>query len=389
MKSWAEISREALAKNFRALQAVAGSDVETLAVVKANGYGHGATLCAPALVAAGAGWLGVTDVAEGIAVRESLEGAKASGFEARILVMCGIEPGDAAALVEHRLTPMVWTIAHVEAMEQAAREAEQRVAVHLEIDTGMSRQGVAAEDVLAVAKRIAASAWVRCEGVASHLACAEVAGAAKTVEAQHRFAWALGQVAEAEILPEYVHLGNTSAVDEGSTMSWIRDLAVRSGAVAMVRSGLAPYGYCLPLEGAEPRVPRLQPNLQPVMTWKARVTDVRSLAAGAAVGYGATFVAEDAMRLALLPVGYADGFRREASSGVGNGWVMVNGRRAPVVGRVSMNLTMVDVTAIAGVDVGTEVVLLGAGVSAEDHARWANTIAYEILCGIRATLVPR
>jgi alanine racemase len=106
--------------------------------------------------------------------------------------------------------------------------------------------------------------------------------------------------------------------------------------------------------------------------------------AGETVGYGATFVAERAMRLALLPVGYADGFRREASSGIGDGWVMIAGQRAPVVGRVSMNLTVVDVTAISDVSVGTEVVLLGEGVSAEDHARWCGTIPYEILCGIRA-----
>ncbi|MEO7029791.1 MAG: alanine racemase C-terminal domain-containing protein, partial [Acidobacteriaceae bacterium] len=123
------------------------------------------------------------------------------------------------------------------------------------------------------------------------------------------------------------------------------------------------------------------------LTWKTRVLGVREIEAGVSVGYGATFVAERKMRLALLPVGYSDGFRRAASSGVGNGWVLLHGKRAAVVGRVSMNLTVVDVSGIEGVEEGAEVVLLGEGVSADDHARWAETISYEILCGIRAPRV--
>ena len=118
--------------------------------------------------------------------------------------------------------------------------------------------------------------------------------------------------------------------------------------------------------------------------WKTPIIGVREVAAGATVGYGATFVAAQPMRLALLPVGYADGFRRAASSGIGDGWVMIAGQRAPVVGRVSMNLTVVDVSGIEDVHEGMEAVLLGEGVTAEDHARWSGTIAYDILCGIRA-----
>jgi len=133
----------------------------------------------------------------------------------------------------------------------------------------------------------------------------------------------------------------------------------------------------------------LAPKLSPVLCWKTRVIGVREVAAGATVGYGATFVAAQPMRLALLPVGYADGFRRAASSGIGNGWVMIAGRRAPVVGRVSMNLTVVDISGIEDVHEGMDVVLLGEGVTAEDHARWSGTIAYDILCGIRANFEAR
>jgi alanine racemase len=165
------------------------------------------------------------------------------------------------------------------------------------------------------------------------------------------------------------------------------ELAKSVGARAMVRSGLALYGYCLPIEGADAEAmrPRVRRELRPVMQWKTRVLAVRELAAGETVGYGATFTAPGQMRVALLPVGYADGLWRELSGSNERpgGWVMVGGRRAEIVGRVSMNLTTVDVSGTAGVAAGDEVVLLGDGVTAEDHARIAGTIAYEILCGVR------
>jgi alanine racemase len=374
VKSWMEISGARLVENLRAVQAVVGTEVETLAVVKANGYGHDAAMVARVLVDAGLGWLGVSDVEEGVGVRAACP-------EVRILVMCGMELGDAAAMVAGGLTPVVWTVEHVAAMEAAAESAGERVAVHLEIDTGMARQGVMVGQALAlVLERLAGSRWVRCEGVMSHLSSAEVSGSVVTAEQRKRFELGLKLVAAAGIFPELVHLGNTSAVDEGSTLEWVLEKAEEVGARAMVRTGFAVYGHALPVEGG---VGELARRLKPVETWKTRVIGLREVKAGATVGYGATFVAKARMRLALLPVGYADGFRREASSGVGDGWVMIAGRKAAVVGRVSMSLTTVDVTGLA-VEVGDEVVLLGEGVSAEDHAAWCGTIAYEILCGVRA-----
>jgi alanine racemase len=383
VKHWVEISGARLVENFRAIRAAAGSDVETLAVIKADAYGHGATICAPLLAKAGARWLGVTDVEEGAAVRAALgEGAT------RVMVMCGVELADAPALVAHGLTPVVWTSEHVSAMEKAARAAGQRVCVHLEVDTGMARQGAAVGAALRdVLERLKESRWVSCEGVMTHLCCSEVAGAKTTAVSQRLFAEALAKVAAAGLKPEFVHIGNTSAVDEGGTMAWVKQQAKAMGAKAMVRTGLGLYGYCLPIAGDG--IARLQPKVKPVLTWKACVLGVREVEAGATVGYGATFVAPRKMRLALLAAGYADGFRREASSGLSDGWVMVNGQRAAVVGRVSMNLTVVDVSEIEGVVEGSEAVLLGEGVSAEDHAQWAGTIAYEILCGVRGTRILR
>ena len=369
-----EISGKGLVGNLRAVQAAAGAETEILAVVKANGYGQDAALVADVLAGAGLQWVGVSDTDEGVQTRAAV------GHSTRVLVMCGMEVGDAEAMVAHGLTPVVWTVAHVESMEHAAQHAGRQVAVHLEIDTGMSRQGVVPGPELdEVLKRLGDAHWVRCEGVMSHLSSAEVRGSAVTEQQREIFGTALECVLESGLTPNLVHLGNTSAVDEGSTTAWLREKAKHVGARAMVRTGLAVYGYALPVEGA---AGDLAGALKPAMEWKTRIIGLRDIQAGATVGYGATFVAEKPMRLALLPVGYADGFRREASSGVGNGWVMVAGRRAAVVGRVSMNLTTVDVTGLP-VKGGDDATLLGEGVTAEDHARWCGTIAYEILCGIK------
>jgi alanine racemase len=408
LKSWVEISSICLVENLRAVQTVAasgaGAGVETLAVIKADAYGHGAKLVAPVLVGAGTRWLGVSDVDEGASIRQTL-----GQGSTRLLVMCGMEQRDAPALVLHGITPVVWTVEHIAAMERAARAAGQRVKVHLEIDTGMARQGAApGAELAATLERLAASRWVACEGVMSHLAAAEVVAATPkdastlglttgstaavglTMLQHERLSAALEQVAQAGIRPDLLHLGNSSAVDEGSTMGWIREAAKKIGAKLMVRTGLALYGFCLEIESgaSAARAGLLAQRIHPVLTWKTCIIGIREIAAKDTVGYGATFTANGPMRLALLPVGYADGFRRAASSGAGKdwvrGWVMIAGKRAPVVGRVSMNLTTVDVTAIPEAVPGAEVVLLGDGVTANDHARWSDTIPYDILCGIRA-----
>jgi alanine racemase len=380
VKSWIEISAARLAHNLHAVQTAVGPDTEVLAVVKANGYGHDAVLAAQALVAAGVRWLGVSDHEEGARVRRTV------GAAPRILVMCGMEAADAPALVAHNLTPVLWTVDHVAAMERAAQQAGQRVRVHLEIDTGMSRQGAApGEDTARVVAALQQSPWVLCEGVMSHLSSAEEANAPATTAQLDRFVH-INPESNPEwtaLLPQIVHLANTSAVDEGSTLERMQQLAATLSARVMVRTGLAVYGYTLPLEHAS-GPGSLASNLQPALTWKTRIIDLRNIPANTTVGYGATFTAAAPMRLALLPVGYADGLRREASSGLGNGWVCIAGQRAAVIGRVSMNLTVIDVTHIPAAQLGDEAVLLGEGVTAEDHARWCGTIPYEVLCGIRA-----
>ena len=220
-------------------------------------------------------------------------------------------------------------------------------------------------------------------GLFTHFCSSEQACSPLTLLQQSRFEQAILQVRALGLCPGWIHAGNTSTLDNPPQAApWLAQLAASAGARAMVRSGLALYGYTLPIEGGA--AAHLREYLRPVLTWHARVLSVRSLAPGETVGYNATYTARQPMRVALLPVGYADGLRRELSSTNSRlgGWVMLHGLPAPILGRVSMNLTVVDVTGIAAARAGDEAILLGPGMTAEDHARLAGTIAYEILCGL-------
>ena len=392
MSSQLTIDTAGLRANFRAIERRAGCGV--LAVIKADAYGHGAALCAPVLVGAGARWLGVTDAAEGALVRQALRAAGVSDATVNLLVMVGLNPEDCHGcdlVVEHALTPVLWTLPQLHALERAARVSGHRISVHIELDTGMNRQGVRPGVALhMLLAGVCASGRITLDGVMSHLACAEVPGAAASRTARQRLRSALTQVTAAGLKPRWLHLENTAAVDEGGSAAELRAMAAEIGAQPMVRTGLGLYGYALPLkrEGQPAAEARLQPELQPVLQWSVPVMAIFDVAAGDGVGYGATFTAERVMRLALLPVGYADGFRRAASSGEGNGWIMLHGRHAPVVGRVSMNLLVVDVSSIPEANAGDPAVLLGPGVTAKDHAMWSGTIPYEILCGLRGMRRP-
>lgn len=391
---WAEISSSRLSENYRALRAAAGGAMDVLAVVKANAYGHDVLQCAPVLANAGATWLGVTSVEEGVAVRQVL-GLR----DTRVLVMCSLWAGEEAAVFDHRLTPVVWEHVQLDLLEAEANRrgmAAGSVAVHLEIDTGMARQGVAPGWLLdALLARFKSSSPLRLEGVMTHLASTEVADDPQNTLQMRAFGAALAQVARAGLQPMLVHAGNTSSVDSGFVPQMLPALAQSIGACAMTRTGLALYGHALTLEMQHGRAqPHLSPALQPVLTWKTRIVGLRDVPAGATVGYNATYVADRPTRLALLPVGYADGFRRALSSSTHQrgGDVLLRGQRAPIVGRVSMDLTVVDVTHIPQTAIGDEVVLMGHNkdefIGADEHARIAGTSAYEVLCGI-SDRVPR
>lgn len=376
MKSWIEVSEQRLQGNYGLLVERAGPDTTVMAVVKANAYGHGGDRCAVALARAGATWFGVADVREGAAVRCALD---AAGFvRAEILVLCGLLPEDVAGLVQNRLAPVVWTVEQVRSLA-----GHRGMKLHVEMETGMGRQGGRPGAELGAVLDAIDSAGLSLGGLMTHFCAAEVIGSTKTREQQTEFERGVEQVRAGGMRPEWVHAGASSSMDDPTwDGEWLSGLAARVGAKAMVRCGIGLYGYCNPLVGGESVV---RPRLMPVMSWKTQVMDVREMRAGDCIGYNSTFTAGTPMRLALLPVGYADGLRRSLSSTneLAGGWVTVRGVRAPIIGRVSMNLTMVDVSGIDGVILGDEVVLLGDGVTADHHARLAGTIPYEILCGIR------
>jgi len=373
--NWIEIDQAALAANYHALQAAIGDATEILPVIKSNAYGHGAEACAVTLVRAGAQWLGVTCASEGARIRQTLT---AAGFSnTRILSMCGPLPHDAGALHEHCVTPTIWTAGHIKSL------AANPIPVHVEVDTGMGRQGVRPGADLAALLDQMHAAGIALDGIFTHFTSTEDFASPLTRQQQRRFKQAVAQIRESGLRPAWVHAGNSSTVDNPAQETpWLVPLAATVGARAMVRPGIALYGYVLPIDG--PGTPHVRPALKPVMTWKAHVLSVSALAPGETVGYNATFTATAPMRIALLPVGYADGLRRELSSTneKPGGWVMLHGQRAPILGRISMNLTVVDVSAIPSATPGDQAILLGEGVTADDHARLARTISYEILCGI-------
>lgn len=372
--TWAEVSLTTLRQNFRTLEQHLGKRATICAVVKADGYGHGAVECSLALEEEGAEWFGVTSLDEAIPLREAEIGE-------RILLMTGFWRGEEEEILRLGLTPTVWEPWQVESLDKAAnRLGISKHPVHLKVDTGMGRLGASLEDLPGVARLLAGARHLSTEALSTHLASSEILDAPSSQEQLHRFDQARRVVLEAGLGPCLFHVANTSAAISRPE-SWNN----------MVRPGLALYGYYLPFQraGREVSGSRWRLNVKPVLTWKTRILAVRQVGASQALGYGGTYTTKGPARIAVLPVGYADGLNRALSSG---GRVIVREHYAPIVGRISMDLTLVDVTGIPGVDVGDEVVLLGSShgltVDAREHAALANTIPYEILCAI-SKRVPR
>jgi len=370
-RTWAEVSLAALGRNFHAVQEHVGTGVTICAVVKADGYGHGAVECALALEAEGAPWLGVTDAAEGRALRSA-------GIWTRILLMTGIWRGEEDGIVSHNLTPTIWETWHIERLEKAAKKQQVNLPVHLKVDTGMNRLGAKVEALPKLCEKLAACQNLHLEGVSTHFASAEVLDAKDAPRQIKLFEEALTVLAAHGLHPPLVHMGNSAAVS-ARPETW----------KTMVRPGILLYGYSLPILRGGEIVDGSSLQLTPVLTWKTRVLTVKDVPAGEAVGYMGSYSTRKSTRIAVLPVGYADGYPRLLSD---RARVIVRGDYAPVVGRVSMDLTMVDVGHIPGIAVGDEVILIGGqngkSVDAVELARLCESVPYEILCGI-SQRVPR
>jgi len=339
VRSWIEVSRSAIRDNFRAVKQSVG-DIEVMPVVKADAYRHGAIEVSKILEAEGAKWLAVSNVEEGMVLRQA-------GIAARILVMADYLPENRAFFKEFGLTPVIHSLEDV---------ATAEVAYHLKVDSGMGRLGVR-ESAEQIAKAVEGT---QIEGLMTHFASS----------ANYESKQTDGQIARFESIQKlvgtrYVHLSSTIPVAYNRTQAWGN----------LVRPGHAIYGYVSPARGA---VPEMQLHVKPALTWKATVLSVKDIEAGSLVGYGGIYRAAKNMRIAILAAGYADGIPHRLSN---RGRVMANGRLVPILGAVSMDMTTIEA---GDLRVGDAVTLLGPGNDAQEMARVAGTISYGVLCGISA-----
>ena len=366
--TWADIDLNHLAANFKRVKQRVGPVARVMAVVKANAYGHGAVACARRLVSEGADWFGVALPEEAIELRSA-------GITQPVLCLGGFWPGQAAACIQHQLTPVVYRLDMFEALNQAALNAGVVADVHVKVDTGMGRLGIRFDGLSEFVAALQRFRNVRIDGIMSHLAAADDASCQPLTRDQiQRFEDAVVVFREHGYRPTHLHLANSAGV-YGHRDAWGN----------MVRPGGVLYGLwrdVLPLTTTKP-------ELLPVMSLHTRISLLKWVPPGETIGYGCTFEASRRSLIATLPVGYHDGYMRGLSN---RAHVIVRGMYAPVVGRISMDLTLIDVTNVSDVEVDDQVTLLGWNaelkIAAEDLARIVGTLSYEVTCGI-SERVPR
>ncbi|HLD87983.1 MAG TPA: alanine racemase [Candidatus Omnitrophota bacterium] len=365
--TWAEIDLNAMAANFAELKKLAAKNMAynagLIPVIKADAYGHGMLATAQCLDAQGCPLFAVSNVSEGIALRRA-------GFKQKVLLFESTLPQDAAAIVENQLTPTVCTPELAQAIDAQAIAAGVQVPVHIKVDTGMGRLGVDEEDALAFVQKLRDDhPRLVLEGLYTHFPLAET-DREFTFGQMRRFRDIVYAMENQFITFTYVHAGNSMGL--GDYKSELFNLA---------RPGLMLYGL-YPSEELKKKV-----ALHPVMAVKTRIIFVKTIAKGRGVSYGHTFKAKDDMTVAVLPIGYSNGYLRSLSN---SAFVLIRGLRCPVVGRVTMDQVIVDVTPLGMSGdlpcLGEEAVLLGdqkgANISADEVAHWAGTISYEILCSL-------
>ncbi|RLC96586.1 MAG: alanine racemase [Chloroflexi bacterium] len=362
--TWAEIDLDAIAFNAAGLKARAGGKAELMVTVKANGYGHGAVQVARAALEGGATRLAVHRALEGVQLRQA-------GITAPILVMGYTLPAVSERVVRWNLTPTVNSQPQAEALSAAAVAAGKMLPIHVKIDTGMGRYGLLPDEALGFVRFLSQLPGLVLEGLYTHHAVADLADKSFT---RHQFGLYMNVVEQLEAA------GFTFPLKHVSNSATTLDLPEM--ALDMLRCGIALYGL-RPSGEVEPVIP-----LRPALTLKSRVVRVRTLPAGASISYGRTYITEKPTRVALVPVGYGDGYHRILSN---RGAVLIHGQRAPIVGRVCMDQFVVDVNHIPDVQLHDEVVLVGrqgeGHIPAEEVARWAETINYEVTTGLLPRVV--
>jgi alanine racemase len=362
----AEIDLSALMYNLGQVRKCVGPDCQVLAVIKANAYGHGAVPVASALASAGVSMLGVAWVQEGVQLRKA-------GVRLPILVMAGAMADEMKEILSYRLTPVVYQSQQVRALEKLAKKNDRTVKIHIKIDSGMGRLGASSEkEVQDLARVLRRSPHLIVEGAMTHMAEDGLEHRSFTQQQLGFFNHSLSLFAKAGLDIPIQHAANSAIT-----------IDLQSAHFNMVRPGIMLYGY-LPSKSLAHPV-----DLKPVMTLRTRILHLKRVPPGTSISYGRTFTTQRESLIATLPVGYADGLPRALSN---RGEALVRGRRAPVVGRVCMDMMMVDLTGHGDAQVGDEAVLMGRqgqeAITADDIAQQSGTIAYEILCGI-GPRVPR
>ena len=360
--AWAEIDRSALRANYRAIRKRIPEPTKLCAVVKANGYGHGAVEVAKIALSEGATYLGVAAPSEALELR-------AAGFDVPILVLGLIGPESVASMVEHDIVQTVATEALVRLLNDEAGKQGKVAKVHLKVETGMGRIGVYPKDAPALAKTIEELPHVALEGIFSHFSVADsdLEFTKGQIEKFKEACEAVEAVTNRRLLR---HIAESEAI--------LRLLDI--SAFDMARAGIIQYGL-KPGETIPDDI-----ALHQAMRLKAKIVFIKEMEVGESVGYGRTFVAKRKSRIATLPLGYADGYIRAYGR---QGSVEVKGKRAPIAGRICMDQTMIDITDIEGVEIGDEVTLFGTeSMPTDEAAKWLDTINYEIVCLV-STRVPR
>jgi alanine racemase len=356
--TWAEIDISSLKFNFLQLRRIIGRGVGVLSIVKADAYGHGAVPISRALIESGSDMLGVATVEEALQLRES-------GISAPIVLLGGIQPEEAEIVVKNDLIPSLFSLSSARAISRYSEKIGKKVKYHLKVDTGMNRLGVGIDEICDFLSSLLGFKSLEMDGVFTHFAGADSESKEFTLKQMSLFKNILSLVNGAGFYPKYIHLANSAGIQR-----------FPESHMNLVRPGIMLYG--------SGKMGDLE--LKPVMRLKTRVIQVKRLSTGTPVSYGGTFITKRPTVIATIPIGYGDGYMRRLSN---RAWVSIRGFTAPVVGTVCMDLTMIDVTEVAGVKVGDEVVLFGdEKVSVEDVARWADTISYEVL-SIIGKRVPR
>jgi alanine racemase len=368
--TWVEISLSKLRRNYQRVRELAGPR-KVMAVIKADAYGHGAVPISQCLAGCGVDWFGLATVEEAVELR-------AAGIHQPILLLGGLYMSDPAHLIEYQLTPSISSTMRLDTYADCARRYGRPIEFHLKVDSGLGRLGLPLDRINAFVEHYRELAGLQMQGLFTHLASAEDMVASQTEEQEQRFAAARAQLRRLEIEPEWIHVSNSAALLTGRTFP-----------ENLVRIGALLYGYCLPLVVPPGQELPKAPAFEPILTFKSRIVYMKDVPSGTPLGYSAAFFTRRPSRIATVPVGYADGLSHALSN---RGYAIVRGRRARIVGNISMDLSLLDVTDIPGTNIGDEVILMGesdhAVITAVEIAQLLDTVPYEVLCSI-GKRVPR